>query len=55
MSDLRAALVEQIKRDTDTLTKPEHHVDQDPCGREFYVRRIALYKEAVRDMDKEAR
>lgn len=45
--ELRAAFVEQIRRDTETLTDPAHHVEDDPCGRQFYEDRIASFKAAL--------
>lgn len=41
------ALIEQIKRDLDTLNNPIHRVNEDPCGRAFYQDRIKAYREAV--------
>jgi len=43
--DRRRDLLEQIKRDMETLRGP--YIDDDPCGRKFYEDRIASYREAL--------
>lgn len=40
--EYRAALVEQIRRDVETLRG--EHIDEDPTGRAFYEQRIAAYR-----------
>lgn len=43
-----SALLEQLRRDLATLADPEHHVDDDPCGRGFYEGRVAAYRAEIR-------
>lgn len=47
---MRAALIEQIKRDIETLASPT--IGEDPCGRAFYEQRIADYRAVVKDIDR---
>lgn len=42
------ALLVALRRDLATLADPEHHVDEDPCGRDFYELRVASYRAEIR-------
>lgn len=48
-TDYRSALVEQVRRDMETLRDPT--VDEDPAGRAFYEQRIVDYRAVIKKMD----